>query len=178
MTTETRTWTEAPASATVKIDLAGWDVLFTLRGETGAEVLPKVQSLIAWAKEHGGIPAGGRYRAALAEPPGPDFAPPLHAAPQADEPEAGVTRCEWATVTVDPNKGVTVAEFWCAGRKYPEHRVAGWETGRLLELLAPLDADGSPARYDTPVNVHWKRGKPRANGQGFYQDVQRITIPA
>lgn len=53
-----RTWTEAPASAAIKVQLNGYDVTLTLRGETGADVLPRLQSAIAWLEQHGGQPTG------------------------------------------------------------------------------------------------------------------------
>ena len=54
---EQRTWTEAPASATVKlISPDGYDVLFTLRGEAGADLLPKLTGALDWFKGHGYAP--------------------------------------------------------------------------------------------------------------------------
>lgn len=54
--TKERTWTEAPTSATIKFEFHGFDTLLTLRGESGAEVLPKLEAAITWLSEHG---AGG-----------------------------------------------------------------------------------------------------------------------
>ena len=46
-----RTWTEAPASTTIRFALEGYDCMLTLRGESGADVLPKVQMAIEWLKK-------------------------------------------------------------------------------------------------------------------------------
>jgi len=43
-----RTWNEAPASASVKATVRGRDTMFTLRGESGAELLPKLMGLMDW----------------------------------------------------------------------------------------------------------------------------------
>lgn len=57
-------YTEAPASFTVKlISPDGFDCMLTLRGMSGAELLPKVSQALGWAKERGYKPACGCNRA-------------------------------------------------------------------------------------------------------------------
>lgn len=51
-----RTWTEAPASCTIRFNLQGFDCMFTLRGETGKAVLPKVEQAIGWLQKKGAEP--------------------------------------------------------------------------------------------------------------------------
>jgi len=63
MTTE-NTFAEAPASATVRmVSPGGYDVMLTLRGMTGAGLLPKVEALLMWATEHGYSPTTAPARA-------------------------------------------------------------------------------------------------------------------
>jgi len=61
MSTETiATYTEAPASFTVKLQSPdGYDCLLTLRGTSGADLLPKVGQILEWVKEHGYAPTNG-----------------------------------------------------------------------------------------------------------------------
>ena len=47
MEDQTRTWTEAPSSATIRCIIRGYSVLFTLRDETGRDLLPKLTAAIA-----------------------------------------------------------------------------------------------------------------------------------
>jgi len=57
------TYTEAPASFCVKLlSPAGFDCMLTLRGMTGAELLPKAEALLAWANEHGYTPTPSNGR--------------------------------------------------------------------------------------------------------------------
>lgn len=54
----TRTWTEAPASVNIKAKIQGYDVMLTLRGESGADVMPKLKTAIDWLINHGAAPTG------------------------------------------------------------------------------------------------------------------------
>lgn len=47
-----RTWTEAPASATVKAKYRSREWMITLRGETGAEVIHKIDQVSDWLDKH------------------------------------------------------------------------------------------------------------------------------
>lgn len=51
--TDERTWTEAPASVNLKFNFRGFDTMLTLRGESGADVLPKLETAIEWLQGHG-----------------------------------------------------------------------------------------------------------------------------
>ena len=62
-----RSWTEAPTSITVKFAIRGFDTMLTLRGESGAEVLPKLQGALDWLQKAGASPTtrGGNGNAPL-----------------------------------------------------------------------------------------------------------------
>ena len=53
-----RTWTEAPASVNIKARVQGYDVMITLRGESGSDVMPKLKSAIDWLVNNGAAPTG------------------------------------------------------------------------------------------------------------------------
>jgi len=57
---QVRTWTEAPASVTVRVlDAEGFDVMVTLRDDSGADLLPKVDAALKWLKSQGYRPTNG-----------------------------------------------------------------------------------------------------------------------
>lgn len=47
---------EAPAAATIRARLRGYDVMLTLRGESGADVLPRTLAALSWLEANGGAP--------------------------------------------------------------------------------------------------------------------------
>lgn len=47
---------EAPASWNVRYSQNGYACQFTLRGESGGELLPKAEAALAWLVEHGAVP--------------------------------------------------------------------------------------------------------------------------
>lgn len=49
-------FSEAPASWNVRYTMNGYVCQFTLRGDTGSELLPKAEAALAWLAEHGAIP--------------------------------------------------------------------------------------------------------------------------
>lgn len=53
------TFTEAPASVTVKFVLDGFDTMLTLRAETGQDVLRKLQGAMNALAEMGATPTNG-----------------------------------------------------------------------------------------------------------------------
>ena len=60
MEEQTRTWTEAPSSATIRCTIRGYSILFTLRDETGRDLLPKVNAAIVALEKMGAHPEGYR----------------------------------------------------------------------------------------------------------------------
>ena len=56
MEDQIRTWTEAPISVTIKFGLRGFDTMLTIRGESGVEVLPKLQGALDWLQKAGAAP--------------------------------------------------------------------------------------------------------------------------
>ncbi len=69
---------EAPASVTVRLPYRGRDVMLTLRGATGGEVLGRLDVALTWLEQHGATPAPAGMAAAAA-----DVAPtcPTHGRP-------------------------------------------------------------------------------------------------
>lgn len=47
---------EAPASVTIRTRLRGYDVMLTLRGESGADVLPRTLAALGWLEANGATP--------------------------------------------------------------------------------------------------------------------------
>jgi hypothetical protein len=60
--TTTRTWTEAPASANIKFTLNGFDTMLTLRGDSGADLLPKLEAAMDWLAKKGATPTSNGHR--------------------------------------------------------------------------------------------------------------------
>lgn len=118
-TNELRNWTEAPASVTVQVRLAGYDTALTLRGDSGAEVLPKLQAALGWLEEHGAEPTtshtptgngnggGGNGGGANGDP---KICPIHHVAMQRREKNGDVW---YSHKAVNPETG---AEYWCRGK--------------------------------------------------------------
>ena len=68
---QARTWTEAPASATIRaLDPAGFDVLLTLRGDSGAELLPRLSSAVDWLRAQGYTPVRNGHQEAAQQQTG------------------------------------------------------------------------------------------------------------
>lgn len=70
-------WTEAPASVNVRAQLRGFDVMLTLRGDTGRDVLARLGAALDYLEAHGAAPTTARPGGALADAP----ACPTHGAP-------------------------------------------------------------------------------------------------
>ena len=88
---ETRTWTEAPCSLTIKVNFHGYDTLLTLRGESGADVLPKLTGAIDWLKANGGQPTPGRNGNGHSDPNAPVC--PTHHTPMKRSKHSGGWYC-------------------------------------------------------------------------------------
>lgn len=54
------TWTEAPASVNVRAHYRGFDVLLTLRADTGRDVLTRLGAALDWLEAHGATPTTAR----------------------------------------------------------------------------------------------------------------------
>jgi len=107
-----RIWTEAPASVNLKLRFEGYDTMLTLRGESGADVLPKLKQAIAWLSEHGAEPTepvAGNANGNGA-PAGPEICPIHHVAMKRREKNGDVWYSHQA---VNPETG---EEYWCRGK--------------------------------------------------------------
>ena len=54
------TGAEAPASMTLRFDLRGYDILFTVRDESGRDLLGKIGAVLGELDSMGAKPLGGR----------------------------------------------------------------------------------------------------------------------
>lgn len=106
--------TEAPASVTVRLPYRGRDVMLTLRGATGGDVLGRLDAALTWLEEHGlTTPATpGPTPAAIASEAPPTC--PVHGRPMAPGKRGG-----WycpARVAADDGTGKPA---------YCRHRIGG-----------------------------------------------------
>lgn len=177
-TTTVQTLPEAPVSATVKVAWRGYDVLYTTRGHTGADVLTALDKALTWFEGHGGKPGG--YAGTNG-----------HAAPAAAqngggaEGQAAATDCNRIKVNVAEPDGKIKVEFWRDGtdppRKYAEESVS-WSADRVTALLSPIGLTADPKNHaGFPVRVHYTIGRerpPKADGSagGRYHDVTRLEL--
>ena len=51
-----KAWTEAPASASIKFTLNGFNAMLTLRADSGADLLPKLEAAMDWLARKGATP--------------------------------------------------------------------------------------------------------------------------
>lgn len=114
MTEETRTWTEAPASVNIKFTFNGYDTMLTLRGDSGADVLPKLQTAIGWLADHGAEPNGGSIARdngnGNGNEPEAHVCPIHHVAMRRREKNGDVW---YSHKAINPETG---AEYWCRGK--------------------------------------------------------------
>lgn len=74
MATYRPTHTEAPASWTARyVTEDGHSFMLTLRGDSGADLLPKTQAALAWLQDRGGRPEGAPAAATNGTAPGPEW---------------------------------------------------------------------------------------------------------
>ena len=181
-------WTEAPASATVTFaHPSGAGVLFTLRADTGRQLLAMVDAAIGAATDaHGWTPTAGSVGRTNGYAPAPMAAPAPAAQSAATAPTPpgveSATPAEIVIVQPPRPDGAVVVEFWRTGRQYAEERVVR-QPDRVAGLLADIGLDTAPGRYDVPCTVYWVLGKakgPRPDGTpgGHYHDVTRIVRAA
>jgi hypothetical protein len=110
-TTTTRTWTEAPASANIKFRLNGFDTMLTLRADSGAELLPKLEAAMDWLAKKGAAPtasANGNGRNSQAE----TKVCPVHHVKMRRREKNG--QSWWSHKATDPDTG---EEYWCRGEQ-------------------------------------------------------------
>jgi hypothetical protein len=115
--TEERIWTEAPACVSVELRFEGYRCTLTLRGETGGDVLPKLETALAWLAERGAEPIAADVAVQEGSDSGNDAGAGAHICPihqvkmQRREKQGDVW---YSHKAVDPETG---AEFWCRGER-------------------------------------------------------------
>jgi len=110
MTEELRTWTEAPASVNIKFSLDGYDTMLTLRGDSGADVLPKLQAAIGWLAEQGAETTASSNGNGASGETEAKVCPIHHVAMRRREKNGDVW---WSHKAINPDTG---AEYWCRGK--------------------------------------------------------------
>lgn len=73
------TWTEAPASVNVRAHFRGFDVLLTLRADTGRDVLARLGAALDYLEANGATPTAARSGSAQAPADAPTC--PTHGRP-------------------------------------------------------------------------------------------------
>ena len=136
-----RTWTEAPASATVKAKYRMREWMITLRGETGAEVIHKIDQVSDWLDKHAEdvnveAPTGPDLHSAPTTPVMPT--PEPAAAPNGNGNSRHSVKCVMLEVGTSYSGGKTQLKFSCDGL---EHPLTYTKTlGDMVKLLQPIGA--------------------------------------
>lgn len=164
---------EAPVSVTAKVIFRGYDTLLTIRGWTGGATMIELDTALTWLEDNGGGPTLTRPAHAAPPPAGPQMLAMGHATGPAGE-AGGVIAAEWYIVKPETG-GKARVEFWRAGRDWPEIQAVK-AADRLPDFLAGLPSDFGEHRV--PVAVTWTQGKPKANGNGHYQDIVGVKRAA
>jgi hypothetical protein len=96
---------------TVDVTFKGYNVTLTLRGDAGADVLPKLETALGWLAERGATPTGnGRPGQEPEGEPDPSICPIHHVQMQRREKQGDVW---YSHKAIDPETG---AEYWCRGK--------------------------------------------------------------
>lgn len=125
-----RTWTEAPASATVKAHYAGREWMLTVRDDSVSGLIGKVETFSKWLDSH----AEQMINAEAPKSPAPMQAP----APVVTQQAAGplVAQCVMIEIGTSYQGGKTQLKFNCNGIEHPLTYTR--EIGDMVKLLAPL----------------------------------------
>ncbi len=107
-----RTWTDSPASLTVKFLLGGFDSMLTLRAETGTELLRKLAVMLQALNEMGAQPTTG-YRSQPATANGNGNGNGNGHQAEEQPPLCAIH----GTLMVKRQNGKTGAAFWSCGTK-------------------------------------------------------------
>lgn len=164
---------EAPVSLTIKVVFRGYDTMVTIRDATGRGAFTKLSAALDYIEANGGGPTLTRPAHAAPPPAGPQMLAMGHATGPAGE-AGGVIAAEWYIVKPETG-GKARVEFWRAGRDWPEIQAVK-AADRLPDFLAGLPSDFGEHRV--PVAVTWTQGKPKANGNGHYQDIVGVKRAA
>ena len=134
-TTRTIQFTEAPASATIKMySPAGFDVLLTIRDNDAKALLARLNTALAWLPEHGFTPTG--YKPTNGNQPPPAPSQPAGAPPPAVTQAAGSATFAAGSLVATVNEGKT---YWkVRGGRWAKHGVTIWP-----EALATVGFDAA-----------------------------------
>jgi hypothetical protein len=111
-TTTTRTWTEAPASANIKFRLNGFDTMLTLRADSGAELLPKLEAAMDWLAKKGAAPTASANGNGGGNGQAETKVCPIHHVKMRRREKNG--QSWWSHKATDPDTG---EEYWCRGEQ-------------------------------------------------------------
>lgn len=189
---------EAGASATVKIELDGFEVLFTVRGFAWGEVLPSLRGLFAELKTQGATPVASYYK-----PQAPTRTKEVGdmtkkvgdrtKEAQADhlgdvivgKPEALSFVCPQFALELRPDGKYKLSLFTVLGQtgtisKYPELSFVGSKE-RVWEELQPvaegIDFSELPLQQACRWAVTYELGRPNSSGKPYKDLVSIEPLP-
>ena len=173
-----RTWTEAPYSGNVRTRLEGFDWQFTIRAETGKELIEKTNGLMKWLAdkhaEKGGQQIIATAQAMSTNPPPPPV--PLAPVPQT---QGTIVQCQMIEVGLSYTGNKTQLKFHCNGMDKPLTYTKSIED--MAKLLAPLGFTAAHIvvgqKYATNAMVTYARTQPNAEGKS-YNNITAITKAA
>lgn len=181
-----RTWTEAPASLTVKAHVHGRDTMLTLRGDSGADVLRAADALFDWLDKHAPTPEK-RYEAArapegtLPAPIAPGTPTPADtrgaSQPASTNPQIVIVSRMEVTPRAD---GKVDAKFFAVGHEYPDIYTTREPAIMASMLKSGTGGEWTPehfkvaSAYDVSFVIEWqpseklnRNGKPYKNIVGI-----------
>ena len=129
-----RTWMEAPASVTIKTLVRRRDLMLTIRGESGQEVLGKAEAVLAWLDKNAPIES--------AQPPVPTAAAPAVPPPTPGTsipsavPQASESACAMIEIGTAYKSGAPQLRFYVSGFEKPLTFTKS--PAQMLALLTPL----------------------------------------
>lgn len=135
----TRTWTEAPYSGNVRAKLEGFDWQFTVRAETGKELIDKANGLMKWlADKHAEKSNGGNGHVALvpATPVASVPVPPPPPSQPTAQAQSTTVQCQMIEVGTSYQGNKTQLKFHCNGMDKPLTYTKSVD--EMAKLLAPL----------------------------------------
>ena len=160
MTDETKaqvahTFTEAPASWNARYFLNGFECMLTLRGDNGAELLPRTIAALDWLKEHGAVAQrqNGNAPAPVAQPiPAPAQAgtpPPVPVAlPPSEAVETEVIQVKAVCHAVTEG-GVAFVKV--KGGKYSKYGVKAWP--EVVPQDCAFESWATGTEFQPPANM-------------------------
>ena len=135
------------------VDMDGFRHQITVRANTGAQLLERIDAARTNLMKRGATPSG-------------QSAPPTNGgAPEIEQGDIGESVCAMIEIGTAYKSGKTQLKFHCDGQEYPLTFTK--EVGEMVKLLSPLNigADQIVIGHKIPVNakVSWQQGEKYKN---------------